>query len=57
MGNARYACTEEGFAIIPAAEAIPSGALVACRRPSSPRKDAKTGAGELLWQAERNPQR
>lgn len=57
MGNARYACTEEGFAIIPAADAIPSGALVACRRPSSPRKDAKTGAVELLWQAERNPQR
>uniref|UniRef100_UPI00263127EF small ribosomal subunit Rsm22 family protein n=2 Tax=uncultured Bilophila sp. TaxID=529385 RepID=UPI00263127EF len=57
MGRARYACTEEGFAIIPAAEGIPSGALVACRRPSSPRRDAKSGAVELLWQAETKPQR
>ncbi len=48
---------EEGFAIIPAAEGIPSGALVACRRPSSPRRDAKSGAVELLWQAETKPQR
>ncbi len=57
MGRARYACTEDGFAIIPAADAIPSGALVACRRPSSPRRDAKTGAVELHWQAENKPQR
>lgn len=57
MGHARYACTEDGFAIIPAAGDIPSGALVACRRPASPRKDAKTGAVELLWQAEQKPQR
>lgn len=57
MGHARYACTEDGFAIIPAAGDIPSGALVACRRPASPRKDAKTGAVELLWQPEQKPQR
>ncbi len=57
MGHARYACTEEGFAIIPAAGDIPSGALVACRRPASPRKDAKTGAVELHWQPEQKPQR
>lgn len=52
IGFARYACTEEGFALIPAAEAIPSGALVACRHPVPPRKDPKSGAVELLWQAE-----
>ena len=57
MGHARYACTEDGFAIIPAAGDIPSGTLVACRRPASPRKDAKTGAVELLWQPEQKPQR
>ena len=57
MGFARYACTEEGFAIIPAAGGIPSGALVACRHPNPPRKDAKTGAVELLWQADTKPQR
>ncbi|MEG2140241.1 MAG: small ribosomal subunit Rsm22 family protein [Bilophila sp.] len=52
MGFARYACTEEGFALIPAAGDIPSGALVACRHLDPPRKDAKSGAIELLWQAE-----
>ena len=57
MGRARYACTEDGFAIIPAADGIPSGALVACRRPPSPRRDAKTGAVELHWQADTKPQR
>lgn len=50
MGRARYACTEEGLAIIPAADAIPSGALVACRRPKIPQRDAKSGAPQLLWQ-------
>ena len=57
MGRARYACTEDGFAIIPAADAIPSGSLVACRRLPSPRRDAKTGAVELHWQADPHPQR
>lgn len=41
----------------PRAGDIPPGALVACRRPASPRKDAKTGAVELLWQPEQKPQR
>lgn len=49
MGHARYACSEDGFAILPAAGEIPSGALVACRRPDAPRKDVKSGALELHW--------
>lgn len=50
MGRARYACTEKGLAIIPAADAIPSGALVACSQPETPQRDVKSGALQLLWQ-------
>ena len=49
MGNARYACSADGFSILPLAEGIPSGALVACRRPDKLQKDDKSGALVLHW--------
>ncbi len=49
MGYACYACSDQGLAIIPAAAAIPFGALVACRWPDQPHRDAKSGALELHW--------
>jgi len=55
MGYARYACAEGGLALVPDAAALPSGALVACRRPDTPRRDSKSGALELRWEA--NPGR
>ena len=55
MGYARYACAEGGLALVPDAAALPSGALVACRRPDTPRRDSKSGALELRWKA--NPGR
>lgn len=51
MGYARYACAEGGLALVPDAAALPSGALVACRRPDKPRRDARSGALELHWEA------
>ena len=51
LGYARYACTSEGLAILPDAGGIPSGALVACRHPEVPRRDAKSGAIVLRWEA------
>lgn len=51
MGYARYACAEDGLALVPDAAELPSGALVACRRPDRPRRDAKSGALELHWEA------
>lgn len=49
MGLARYACSEDGFSILPVAGEIPSGALVACRRPDNFLKDDKSGALVLHW--------
>lgn len=51
MGYARYACAEGGLALVPNAAELPSGALVACRRPDRPRRDARSGALELHWEA------
>ena len=41
-GRARYACTEQGLALIPDAAFLPPGAL--CEATSTPRVDAKSGA-------------
>lgn len=49
MGYARYACTEDGLALIPHAESLPSGSLVACHRPEKARRDRKSGAVEIHW--------
>lgn len=43
-GYARYACTEQGLALVSKAGGLPSGALVALRPTQSGRRDAKSGA-------------
>ncbi len=43
-GRARYACYEGGLALVPNAEALPSGSLVRLREPEDERTDAKSGA-------------
>ena len=43
-GSARYACTEQGLALLPRAGGLPSGALVALAPAQEGRKDAKSGA-------------
>ncbi len=49
MGKARYACSADGFSILPLAGEISSGSLVACRRPDHFQKDDKSGALVLHW--------
>lgn len=43
-GYARYACTEQGLALVSKAGGLPSGALVTLRATQSGRRDAKSGA-------------